>query len=341
MVATPWKTSTSALALATLASLTEFRVVDDPAGTPTSKKTTAGAIKTYINGLANTWSAAGAVSAPAAYWTGAVLTTGDGTTSFPHIFYQPTGATAATDWSTAGTAIGVNMATGFTGSLIHLKTAGTTRLKISGAGAFEYTGTAIFFSGNNDVGINYNASGEVVARVRFGLPAISPDTFLTRSAAASLQLGLADAASPVAQNLLVQSVVAGTSNTAGADWTHKGSRGTGTAAGGKLIFQTAPAGATGTSQNTLVPGLTITAPAQRGGVTQQPSIVLGNAALATADTDGYVYIPTCAGTPTGVPTANTGRVAFVYDTTGKQFWIYDGAWLQPKTPAGAAIVTWQ
>lgn len=64
-------------------------------------------------------------------------------------------------------------------------------------------------------------------------------------------------------------------------------------------------------------------------------------ALATSATDGFIYIPTSAGTPTGVPTAYTGHVALLYDTTNHQFWIYDGGWKQPKTPAAAALVTWQ
>ena len=161
---------------------------------------------------------------------------------------------------------------------------------------------------------------------------------LTSAASATLQLGAADAASPVAQTLRVQSVVAGTSNTAGTDWTHIGSIGTGTGAGGKQIFQTAPASTTGTTQNALATALTLTAPA----VGMQPSAVVGNQALATTATDGFLYIPTCAGTPTGVPTTFTGRIAMVYDTTNHQFWFYDGGgWKQPKTPAGAATVTWQ
>lgn len=83
------------------------------------------------------------------------------------------------------------------------------------------------------------------------------DTFLKRSAAATLQHGAADAAAPVAQTETVQSVVAGTSNTAGANWTFAGSKGTGTGAGGSLIFQVAPAGSTGTAQNALATALTI------------------------------------------------------------------------------------
>ena len=77
------------------------------------------------------------------------------------------------------------------------------------------------------------------------------DTLLGRQAAATLRLGAADAAAPVAQTLGVQSVVAGTSNAAGANWTFTGSRGTGTGAGGDIIFQTAAPGSSGTSQNTL------------------------------------------------------------------------------------------
>ena len=86
---------------------------------------------------------------------------------------------------------------------------------------------------------------------------INNDLFLTRKAAANLRLGAADAAAPVAQTLSVQSVVAGTSDTAGANFTIAGSQGTGTGAGGSLIFQVAPAGSSGSAQNALVTALTI------------------------------------------------------------------------------------
>lgn len=56
------------------------------------------------------------------------------------------------------------------------------------------------------------------------------------------------------------------------------------------------------------------------------SLVVGNAALATTATDGFLYLPTCAGAPTGVPTAETGTAACVYDTTDNKLWVYNGAW---------------
>jgi hypothetical protein len=85
------------------------------------------------------------------------------------------------------------------------------------------------------------------------------DTFLTRKSTANIRLGAADAAAPVAQTLSVQSVVAGTTNTAGTNFIITGSQGTGSGAGGSLIYQVAPANGGGgaTVQNPLVTALTI------------------------------------------------------------------------------------
>lgn len=61
-------------------------------------------------------------------------------------------------------------------------------------------------------------------------------------------------------------------------------------------------------------------------VTGLASSVIGNAAVATTATDGFLYITSCAGAPTGVPTAFTGRVATVYDSTSNRIYFYNGAW---------------
>lgn len=79
------------------------------------------------------------------------------------------------------------------------------------------------------------------------------DIILRRSAAANLTFGAADAASPVAQTLSVQNVVAGTSNTAGATWTHQASLGTSQGAPGRHSFTNgAMIAASGTTQQTAV-----------------------------------------------------------------------------------------
>jgi hypothetical protein len=50
-------------------------------------------------------------------------------------------------------------------------------------------------------------------------------------------------------------------------------------------------------------------------------------ALATDATEGFLYVPSCAGTPTGTPVAQTGRAAVVIDSTNHKLYFYSGgAW---------------
>jgi hypothetical protein len=61
-------------------------------------------------------------------------------------------------------------------------------------------------------------------------------------------------------------------------------------------------------------------------------LVLGSAALATGATTGFLYIPSCAGTPTGVPEVQAGTVAMIYDTTNDKLYIYRGGWKGGTVP---------
>jgi hypothetical protein len=67
---------------------------------------------------------------------------------------------------------------------------------------------------------------------------------------------------------------------------------------------------------------------ERARITSAGSFVAGaQAALATTATDGFLYVPTCAGTPTGVPTAITGMAPIVVNTTNNKLYFYSGgAW---------------
>jgi len=68
-------------------------------------------------------------------------------------------------------------------------------------------------------------------------------------------------------------------------------------------------------------------PTERMRIVNTGSVVIGTAALATTATDGFLYIPTCAGTPTGVPTAFTGLAPMVIDSTNNKLYFYSGgAW---------------
>jgi hypothetical protein len=54
---------------------------------------------------------------------------------------------------------------------------------------------------------------------------------------------------------------------------------------------------------------------------------VGTAALTTTATNGFLYVPTCAGVPTGTPTAITGLAPIVVDTTNNRWYFYSGgAW---------------
>lgn len=59
--------------------------------------------------------------------------------------------------------------------------------------------------------------------------------------------------------------------------------------------------------------------------------LVANAALATNATVGFLYIPSCAGAPTGDPgrrgqgQIGTGRAALVWDSTNNKLWVNTGA----------------
>jgi hypothetical protein len=97
-------------------------------------------------------------------------------------------------------------------------------------------------------GLNVNDT----ASIGFGTGSATRDTFIERAGAAVIRFGSTDAAAPVAQTLVVQSVATGTTNTAGQAFIIRGSAGTGTGVGGSITFATAGAGSTGSTQNAEV-----------------------------------------------------------------------------------------
>lgn len=113
-------------------------------------------------------------------------------------------------------------------------------------------------------------------------------------------------------------------NLAGGNFNFLAGRGTGNAAGGEMTFYTYTPVASGTGNQT--------GPTQTLFLTRTSAVIGPGAALATTATDGFLYIPTCAGTPTGTPTGATGKVAMVFDTTNNKLYIYDGGWLGGTAP---------
>lgn len=217
--------------------------------------------------------------------TSKTITLGGGTvtTSSPVI-------DAAQTWNAVGTTFtglrfnAIATASQTASLLIDLQEGGVSKFSVTQSGTIRTTA-------NTGLRLIDNA-----ASVGFGA---STDVFLTRRAAANLRLGAADAASPVAQTLSVQSVVAGTTDTAGANLTITGSQGTGTGAGGSIIFQVAPAGSSGTAQNALATALTITSVKEIkcAGPLWVSNAYTGGAPTAT----GYIVLYDSTGTAYKIP----------------------------------------
>ena len=134
----------------------------------------------------------GAASAPPGTFTGTWFTGGTSTTTKPQVLVEPTGATS-TAWSTSGTGLGVNAASGFAGNLLDLQVNGTRRLSLTSAGqltlaslasgnALEYASAVSGFT-NQRFRINeYGTASitmEVTAIANAGIGVLGPsDSFL-------------------------------------------------------------------------------------------------------------------------------------------------------------------
>jgi len=212
--------------------------------------------------------------------------------------YSLTGSASASfmdlagTWNTSGTPTAIKLNITDTASnaaslLMDLQVGGASRANVAKGGSLALAGdmTVGSATGGNSF-VVLDTTGVRVSALR-GLGFASGnsagntlDLLLTRRGAANLRLGAADAAAPVAQTLSVQSVVAGTTNTAGTNLTITGSQGTGTGAGGSLIFQVAPAGSSGSAQNALATALTINSASQvvfSSGSASAPSITFDTA----------------------------------------------------------------
>ncbi len=144
---------------------------------------------------------------------------------------------------------------------------------------------------------------------------------------AEVQIGSYGIASPVAQILtLGQDSRAGTdTNVAGSSGTFRTSLGTGNAVGASLIFESAVPVGSGTGAQTYATRFRA----------NNNNTSFADAAKGTTDTTGWLMIPSCAGTPTGVPASiPSGQIAMVFDTTAKKLWFYSAAtWMKGQVTA--------
>ena len=165
------------------------------------------------------------------------------------------GAFSAVTMSLGGAALGTNTlaVTGGISSSSGVTASGTSVFNLVAMGGTAVSSSSLYVDTNNMT----LWSGGLMRWSASLQSASTADTFIGRAGAATIELGAADAAAPVAQTLRTQGVVAGTANTNGANFNIGASPGTGTGTGGSLVFQVAPAGSSGSTQNALVAALTI------------------------------------------------------------------------------------
>lgn len=152
----------------------------------------------------------------------------------------------ATDTASAGGSQVFRVRTGSTTVFSVEKSAG---LWIVNSNSFTFTATALAASNARDI----TFTGTAVGRIMW-----NADLILGRYAAATLRLGDAAAASPVAQKVRAQDSRAGTdSNVGGANLTMQAGTGTGTGTPSRFIIQTPVAVASGSGAQTQTTGLEV------------------------------------------------------------------------------------
>jgi hypothetical protein len=205
--------------------------------------------------------------------------------------------------SLAGTAAAPSITVGGVQSGLYIPSATTLGVSVAGTLRFDYNLTN---SGYWTATGNIAATGNILAGASSQLGVLGKGV-LTSSGAGNFQLGISDGAAPVAQSITAQSVVAGTSNTAGVNWTLVGSKSTGSGTSGDIIFQTGGSGAGATVQNAAVTALTLK------GATQ---LVLLNAITSDAThTDASV----CEDTTTHALYSGSGTLGICLGTSSARF----------------------
>jgi len=114
----------------------------------------------------------GAASMAPVLLSGSLFSGGTGTTTFPFMLMQPTGATAATSWNTNGTGLGFNFASGFTGNAVDVRgNGGASNWSLNASGAVT-AAAALTINTNSGPGISVSGNTYMqVSQVGVGMGA--------------------------------------------------------------------------------------------------------------------------------------------------------------------------
>jgi hypothetical protein len=129
---------------------------------PDGGASTRGLVNTGAQTIAGnkTLNANGAASTPNTTWVGTWFSGGTSTTTKPALLNEPAG-TASTTWSTNGTGLGLNAASGFAGNLVDYQVAGASKFKVDQNGSIHLNNLANpnFSSINNTTTVDSGGSG--------------------------------------------------------------------------------------------------------------------------------------------------------------------------------------
>jgi len=144
-----------------------------------------GSILTTSGRFINSYNAT--ASSPAKAFTGTWFTGGTSTTTKPQVVIEPTGTTS-TSWSTSGTGLGVNAASGFAGKLLDLQVNGTSQFAVDAAGGTGVTCVRLQASNRIDaVNLIAVGGGTNITSGEYRLGVLGTmDTILARDAANTL-----------------------------------------------------------------------------------------------------------------------------------------------------------
>jgi len=225
-----------------------------------------------------------------------------------------------------------NTASAAASALLDLQVGGTSVFGIRRDGALRISGNTsclLYRSSPNVILENFGVTAYLVNSgswfLNTGTASLGwTDSLFSRPAAGAIQFGGTDAASPVAYTVSAQSVIAGTSNTSGVDWTLQGSRPTNTGTAGKIKLDTSfssPAAAATTVTMTIATPCVVTHTAH-GFVTGQKVVFTNSGgALPTGVTSGTTYyvVSTSSANTYNLATSVANAIAgTLIATTGSQ-----------------------
>lgn len=238
---------------------------------------------------------------------------GTGSNSYP-LFYIDFGSVEPTTLATGGTGFAINGSSTFSGNFIQFFENGISKFFVQSNGAVT---TAATLSASEGISAG---TGDTAAGFSWGARAKALSTVdgiitFTNNAGTgftSLNLGPTVAA-PTNAALLTGNVLAGTSNTGGANLTIAAGQSTGNTAGGDIVFQSSLSGTSGTAQNalntnfiihatgaaTLTAGLTATVGIFSGNVRVGDTALLGwlnTRTQMSSPSDGQLMLANNAGT---------------------------------------------